>query len=264
MAEMVTMGFNAQLRKELKKYEKNQNPRIETAASRNLAEDKRAEAKPTAHEKVVGGEIIWKPVDRQAALLIARAPWWAHPPQIKTEPEPIKPKPKKKDRVKMKAMESPHAIHGEEHVQNGSYISKSGLKVTMVNGQPMLNLDEIKQLIIDEIHQLPQETRPTVRAAEDARRIVNELLEGMGGDMEKFKASSKLYLEDIRQTRFAVVSETAAMTKELKEVRQFFLGSDYKEQTDRLREFVDLCERLQKLKACGFLDSVADTMLRLA
>jgi len=32
----------------------------------------------------------------------------------------------------------------------------------------------------------------------------------------------------------------------------------------RLSEFVDLCERLKKLKDSGFLDTVADTMIRLA
>jgi hypothetical protein len=30
----------------------------------------------------------------------------------------------------------------------------------------------------------------------------------------------------------------------------------------RLREFVELCERLQKLKESGFLDAVADTMIK--
>jgi hypothetical protein len=62
----------------------------------------------------------------------------------------------------------------------------------------------------------------------------------------------------------SVVSETSAMTGPLREVRQFFLGSDYDAEIKRLREFVDLCERLNKLKESGFLDSVADTMLKLA
>ena len=41
-------------------------------------------------------------------------------------------------------------------------------------------------------------------------------------------------------------------------------AGDYKEEVARLKDFVDLCERLQKLKESGFLDSVADTMLGLA
>jgi hypothetical protein len=31
-------------------------------------------------EKVAGGDILWKPVDRAAAMLLVKAPWWEHPP----------------------------------------------------------------------------------------------------------------------------------------------------------------------------------------
>lgn len=155
-------------------------------------------------------------------------------------------------------------IYQEDIPTNGEYLAKSGLKIKMVNGEPFIGVDEIDSLIAEQISKLPAENRPNVLAAQDARKIIRELLDGIGGEMEKFNANSKKYLEDIRQTRFAVVSETASMTKELKDVRQFFLGSDYNEQVTRLREFVDLCERLHKLKQSGFLDSVADTMLRLA
>jgi hypothetical protein len=128
----------------------------------------------------------------------------------------------------------------------------------------LINADDLNLAICNEIAKMPSETRPAVRAAEDARKIMFELLNGIGGEMEKFRSDTKMYLEDIRQTRFAVVQEASQMTGPLKEVRQFFIGSDYREQIERLKEFVDLCERLQKLKECGFLDNVADTMLRLA
>ena len=59
-------------------------------------------------------------------------------------------------------------------------------------------------------------------------------------------------------------TEVAAMLKPLEDVRQFFLGKDHEAEVARLREFVDLCERLQKLKQSGFLDTVADTMLKLS
>lgn len=147
---------------------------------------------------------------------------------------------------------------------NQSYVSKEGVKVVMINGVPHFSVEEIQQKIITECEKMAAETRPIVRSAQDARRIVDELVRGLGGDMERFEVLSKQYLEGIRQTRFAVVTETSQMTGPLKEVRQFFLGSDYHEQIARLREFVELCERLQKLKESGFLDSVADTMLRLA
>ncbi len=132
------------------------------------------------------------------------------------------------------------------------------------NGEPLFDHDDLRQMIISTIDEMPKETRPSVHAAQDARKVIDELLDGISNDMDKFRANTKTYLEDIRQTRFAVVTETAQMTRELKDVRQFFLGSDYAEQIKRLREFVDLCERLSELKKSGFLDSVADTMLRLS
>lgn len=207
-------------------------------------------------EKVVGGQILWKPIDRQAALLLAKFPWYCHPPSS-AQPEPtIKTKQRKR-----KTMKTPTI----KETTNRDYVSETGLHVHVLpNGEHALRLDEIQAAICEQISKLPKETSPTVHQAEEAKKIIGELLYGIGGEMEKFRANVKVYLEDIRQTRFAVVSETSLMTKELKDVRQFFLGSDYHEQINRLREFVDLCERLQKLKQIGFLDSIADTMLRLS
>lgn len=161
-------------------------------------------------------------------------------------------------------VESEGKIYQEDIPANGEYVAKTGLTVRMINGEPHFRVDEIDAFLCEKISKLPAETRPNVLAAQDARKIIRELTQGIGGEMEQFNASSKRYLDDIRQTRFAVVSETADMTKGLRDVRQFFLGSDYSEQITRLREFVDLCERLHKLKQSGFLDTVADTMLRLA
>jgi hypothetical protein len=149
-------------------------------------------------------------------------------------------------------------------IPGATYTSKSGLTIKTVNGVQMFSVDELSSLICAEIAKLPSETRPNVRAAEDARKIIAELTEGIGGEMEKFRADNKRYLEDIRSTRFSIITETSQIIAPLKEVRQFFLGSEYKEEISRLKEFVDLCERLNALKESGFLDNVADTMLRIA
>lgn len=265
------MKFNIQLKEQLNHYEKKlATESITTTAPIREADEKQEPPKlrDRPGEKVVGGDILWKPIDRAAAMLLAKAPWWAHPPQVmppQPEPKQETKKPKRK-RTHMKGAitESGGTIYQDDSPTNGEYLAKSGLKIKMVNGEPFFRVDEIDSLIAEQISKLPAENRPNVLAAQDARKIIRELLDGIGGEMEKFNANSKQYLQDIRQTRFAVVSETASMTKELKDVRQFFFGSDYNEQVGRLREFVDLCERLHKLKQSGFLDSVADTMLRLA
>ena len=222
--------------------------------------------KPKHRQRVDGGDPVRTPIDRVAARVVARAPWWAFPPEpAREKPNQNKTPNKKKRTKKMSAINETLMVNTAASKMTGSsYVASSGLTIRIINGQQCVDPDEVAALICAEIAKLPKETRPNVKAAEDARQIIQELIQGIGGEMEKFRADNKRYLEDIRNTRFAMITETSQMTGALKEVRQFFLGGDYKEEIARLKEFVDLCERLQSLKKSGFLDNVADTMLRLA
>ena len=221
---------------------------------------------PKQRQRVDGGDPVRTPIDRVAARVVARAPWWAFPPeQVKEKLNLNKPTNKKKKTKKMSLINETVVVNtATSKIPGASYVATSGLTIRTVNGEQCFDRDEVAALICAEIAKLPKETRPNVKAAEDARQIIQELIQGIGGEMEKFRADNKRYLEDIRSTRFAMITETSQMTGALKEVRQFFLGGDYKEEIARLKEFVDLCERLQSLKKSGFLDNVADTMLRLA
>ncbi len=40
-------------------------------------------------ELVAGGEILWKPVNKTAVMVIAKAPWWAKPPQTNEIIQPV-------------------------------------------------------------------------------------------------------------------------------------------------------------------------------
>lgn len=71
-------------------------------------------------------------------------------------------------------------------------------------------------------------------------------------------------LKDMRDTRMVINSELSLLMKPLEDLRRFFLGPDYEKEMARMKDFIDLCERLKALKDSGFLDSVADTMLRLS
>lgn len=119
------------------------------------------------------------------------------------------------------------------------------------------------ELLCNEADKLPKQSKPTVKEAQDAREIVNTLLSGMGGDIEDFKKISNQYIADIRAVRMAVATEVSQIIQPLSDIRKFFLAHDHKDEVARLKEFVDLCERLQALKSTGFLDTVADTMLKL-
>lgn len=137
------------------------------------------------------------------------------------------------------------------------------IRVHKINGQDCFEIDQIHQVIHERVARLIKDANPVVKQAQESREIVNQLLGGIGGDMEKFQADTKEHVQSLRATRYAVVTEIGAISSSLKDVRQFFMGPDYKEEIERLREFVDLCERLQALKNAGFLDAVADTMLKL-
>ena len=132
------------------------------------------------------------------------------------------------------------------------------------NPEAFLNVNEIAVRVIDEINKQPQKLTELARAAVDARNVLRENLRELGGGLEDFNAKVKVSLDDVRQSRFAFVTEISQMINPLKELRQFLLDKQYETEITRLREFVDLCERLHRLKNDGTLDAIADTMIRLA
>ena len=71
-------------------------------------------------------------------------------------------------------------------------------------------------------------------------------------------------LESIRQTRVAIGFESKQLLSECGDVRKFFLSDDHDKEIAKLREFIELAERLRDLKADGTLDRLADTILKLA
>ena len=139
----------------------------------------------------------------------------------------------------------------------------SGLKLSP-DGQ-IVNMDEVVVLIVDQIEKsVPKELRALAEAAVNARAVLDASIHGIGGSMDEFDRVTKDATQAVRAQRMTTVAECAGMVNALKDVRQFFLGPDYEREQKRLAEFVDLCERLKGLKDSGFLDTVADTMVRLA
>lgn len=143
-------------------------------------------------------------------------------------------------------------------------VAFTGIALRIENGKPMLPAEELQRAIMAELAKIPGVAQPSTMEIKETQKAMADLLGKVGEEMMEFRKASKGWFDDLHQTRMAVISETAQMVKALSDVRQFFLGPDYKEQRERLADFVDLCERLQNLKACGFLDAMADTLLRLA
>ena len=71
-------------------------------------------------------------------------------------------------------------------------------------------------------------------------------------------------LHDLTMWRMSFGREVKQLLTDAADIRQFFLDEKHLEEVRRLREFVELCERLKALKADGTLDAVTDIMLKLA
>ncbi len=102
-----------------------------------------------------------------------------------------------------------------------------------------------------------------VRRVQDAKAALKLAMGTVREEWIEWDERSKQMLADMRLTRMALDAELGRIMAQLKDVRQFFLSATHDEEVRRLREFVELCERLQALKVSGFLDSVVDTILKL-
>jgi hypothetical protein len=152
-----------------------------------------------------------------------------------------------------------------EHEGDTVMIGDTVVKGHRVNGELLFKVEDMREVLMKWASDLPKQTENAILPrAEDARKAVNELLDRLGMDMGDFRKLTKEFIEDIRQSRFTIVAEASTMSKSLREVRQFFIDKDYKEEITRLREFVELCERLVALKQNGTLDAITDTILKLS
>lgn len=123
--------------------------------------------------------------------------------------------------------------------------------------------EHMASTVISETEKMVVNKEKLVDRLTDARKA----LEMASGTYKKtwfeWVDESKNILPELRTWRMAVDSELAMVLKHFGEVRQFFLSDKHDEEVKRLREFVGLMERLKALKDSGFLDRVADTMLKL-
>jgi hypothetical protein len=218
---------------------------------------------PGPSERVVGGNIIREPIDRVAARVVASAPWYYQPPDQPTR-ETERPVKRRHKKMKGDIQTKGEEVLGERNFIPGGPGQEGSVRSKLIGGEEFLNMDDMVVRIIDEINKSPQRLTPLARAALDARTVIDESMAHIGVSMDGFKENVTKFLQEIRTTRMNFVSEANYMLGPLKDIRQFFLESTYEIEVNRLREFVNLCERLQKLKDSGFLDTVADTMIRLA
>jgi hypothetical protein len=196
------------------------------------------------HEPVIGSEQIkWKPIDVVAARVVAPAPWYCQQPT----PEPVFMKPEFPEPAKAKTkMMLTDDGYIEEH------IDRAGVDAMAVDQHTRTVKDGIKAS-----EQLVERSRELIAT-------IDYLVQEIRGPWREYQEFVKSSLTEVREQRIALGSETRLLMGALKEVRQFFLDENYEKEINRLHEFIDLCERLKQLKESGFLDTVADTLLKLS
>ena len=136
------------------------------------------------------------------------------------------------------------------------------------DGGPLMDMNRVAPFIakkaITESQTIKNEMNTLIEDTNEAKQALRAAVEGIGENMDKIKPMKKELVENLRGMRMTTTTEVAAMLKPLEDLRKFFLGAEHDKEIARLREFVDLCERLETLKKSGFLDTVADTMLKLS
>ena len=213
-------------------------------------EDKIRHKKQSQDKKVEAGGIRYEPIDRVAARVIAPAPWHCKPVNVP---------PSQKQEIQEMT---------DTNTNMDALMAKYAKKITTVlrtNMEGLISVDSLDEMLIEAVEEaLPAELKEMTEGAINARRMIRACTEDLGQDLGDLYRATTDARERLRNDRMTLVRECGTISNALRDVRQFFLGPDHKREVARLEEFVSLCERLNALKESGFLDSVADTMLRLS
>jgi hypothetical protein len=208
-------------------------------------------------QTVVGGDFLRTPVDKTSAMVIRKAPWWAHPPIEQFQPKPIEPKPVKPKKVK-RTMSTGATVHRNAHpAQNPAAV------IATDKTNDVLNVD-IATTVVSRTKDTIDNLNMLVDKAKDARAALDIMCDYWKADWISFMDQGDERLKQLRIFRMSFDTETKSLMASLREVRQFFMDKTHDDEVKRLKDFVEICERLKALKDSGFLDTVADTMLKLA
>lgn len=94
-----------------------------------------------------------------------------------------------------------------------------------------------------------------------------ELIQGHYNDLLKthdlLTPNIAKLIKNLREKRSVMAVEVNKSIATMKDVRKFFLDKEHKVEMARLKEFVELCERMHQLIENGTLDAVSDIILKL-
>jgi hypothetical protein len=104
----------------------------------------------------------------------------------------------------------------------------------------------------------------TNRQLTEAKATMQGLVNELSAAADIIGPSLMKHVQDLRSARMTVVTEVRESLTALRDLRRFFLESDYETEMLRLERFIKLCREIQSLKAEGVFDAVVDSALKLA
>jgi hypothetical protein len=188
-----------------------------------------------------------------AARVVARASWWAQAPR----PGPIFMKEQKLERI----VGPEGKVSGQSRVRTKMGLTSDGYSEELINAKDVA-------YAAAEAHE--GRAKEALRKTEELQARAQEVWDSIDYLLSHVTEPTNQYLDfintalkTVREQKMALQAETRGLLGALREVREFFLEDKHETEVRRLVEFVELCERLKRLKDSGFLDTVAETMLRL-
>jgi hypothetical protein len=206
--------------------------------------------KPRPRERIDGGSPTRTPVDRVAARVVAPAPWWAKPPVPKKgSPETSQPNTKKKHKKTTKMT----TTKTKNPMLDGKFEDKTDHQLNV----------ELTRSAVKNFAASVEDTETLVSRAKEATAAIDYIATHVKTSWLQCQDELKEALLELRNKKFAIENESKQLLLALRDIRQFFLDDRHEEEMRRLSDFVSLCERLKELKESGFMDAVADTILRM-
>jgi hypothetical protein len=141
------------------------------------------------------------------------------------------------------------------------------MNITGLSPEKMTDLKVLTVCMTWANHEAPKTPKymsELIKQTEESVEVLKKTVAGVGQQLEEMKPLKAEFINELRAMRMNATREVADIVAPLQELRQFFLGKQHEAEVARLREFVELCERLQQLKQNGTLDAVADTIIKLA
>lgn len=177
-------------------------------------------------ELVAGGDVLWKPINKQAALMLSKSS-----DKHKTH-EPIS---------TMKTGNHTNKLDDSKHET-----ARIVAKMTQTHERAEKDLDEF------------------ISRAELMKSRMEILTTTCRTDVMAFIEEIPKATEKLRTWRQTCERERDLSIKALSDLRKFFLSDDHEKEMHRLSEFVRISERLAMLAKDGTLEKIADVMLKLS